>query len=126
MVANSSKACENKDSLGTWRLVSQPQIRRKGRSSGQPIEQPACRRQVVDGLGDKRAGYGRAILARSAGHADASGNVVLDPDDLQGLHELLLFLREWSQLFLQPWKECGLNGQPVWCEALSETYSFSS
>ena len=28
--------------------------------------------------------------------------MVLDPNDLQGLHDLLLFLREWSQLFLQP------------------------
>ena len=46
--------------------------------------------------------------------------MIFHPDDLQGVHQLLLFLGEGAQLFLHPRKERGLDGQPGGCEELSE------
>ena len=33
------------------------------------------------------------------------GNQALDTDDLQGLHQLLLFFGQWTQRLLQPWEQ---------------------
>ena len=47
--------------------------------------------------------------------------MIFHPDDLQGGHQLLLFLGEGAQLFLHPRKERGLDGQPGGGEERSET-----
>ena len=41
------------------------------------------------------------------------GNQALDTDDLQGLHQLLLFFGQWTQRLLQPWEQRTLDRLPV-------------
>ncbi len=76
---------------------------------GQPVQQQARGRHVVDRLGDEGARHRRAVLAGAARHPQARGNHLLDTDHLEGLHQLLLFLGQRTQHLLQPGKQALLD-----------------
>ena len=65
----------------------------QGHIGGQPVQQCARRRQVVDRLGHEGPRHRRAVLGRPPRRPEVPGNQALDTDDLQGLHQLLLFFR---------------------------------
>ena len=79
----------------------------------QPVQQHARRRQVVDRLGHEGPRHRRAVLGRTPRHPAVPGNQVLDTDDLQGLHQLLLFPGQWPQHVFQLWKQRMLDRLPV-------------
>ena len=74
----------------------------QGHIGGQPVQQCARRRQVVDRLGHEGPRHRRAVLGRPPRRPEVPGNQALDTDDLQGLHQLLLFFGQWTQRLLQP------------------------
>ena len=75
-------------------------------------QQPARRRHVVDRLGHEGPRHRGAILARTSRHSEARWNHLLDTDDLQGLHHLLLFPGQRTQHALQLGKQaCWIDCQ---------------
>ena len=79
----------------------------------QAVQQRARRRHVVDRLGHEGPCHGRAVLGRTSRHSEARRNHLLDTDDLQGLHQLLLLLGERTQHALQLGKQGMLDRLPV-------------
>jgi hypothetical protein len=77
---NSAKARENIHSSGTPFLRSQPQIRRNALSVAQPIQQGAGRGFVVNHLGHKRPGNGRAVFRRTTGKTSTENDEFLYAD----------------------------------------------
>ena len=85
----------------------------QGHIGGQPVQQCARRRQVVDCLGHEGPRHRRAVLGRPPRRPEVPGNQALDTDDLQGLHQLLLFFGQWTQRLLQPREQRTLDRLPV-------------
>ena len=100
------------DSLGTSLLRSQLADHRRSTTS---VSNRSSSTRVV-GMSPPRRTEARAITARSfrtPRHSEAPGNHLLDTDDLQGLHQLLLFLGQRTQHALQLRKQGMLDGLPV-------------
>ena len=95
VAANSAKAREKTDSLGHLAPPLPAADPPQHHIGVQPVQQHARRRQVVDRLGHEGPRHRRAILGRTPRHPAVPGNQVLDTDDLQGLHQLLLFPGQW-------------------------------
>ena len=87
----------------------------------QAVQQHARGRHVVDRLGHECPRQRGAVARRTPRRPELRGNPLLDADDLQGLHQLLLLRGQWPQLLLQIGKQRILNRLPVGGEGISHT-----
>ena len=86
----------------------------------QAVQQHARRRHVVDCLGHEGSRQCRAVLARTPRHPEAPGNPLLDTDDLESLHQLLLFPGQRTQHGLQLGEQRTLDRLPIGGEGTTQ------